>query len=119
MFMRLGDPERGTDPATGGGPRGGESRPPYGAIGGVRPAPCRLRGGPLPSPRAGSSSEDVLEPLDRRLTPDLPDRVRQRNLLRTHLHAVLRVATVRDAAGSHERVEPLGAVQLAGRVEVH
>src|SRR4029077_2083906 len=66
-----------------------------------------------------SPEEQVPEPLPRRLPPDLGDRVGQRNLLRTHLDAVLGVAAVGDAAGAHEDVQALVLVHRAGRMEVH
>src|SRR5262245_47407827 len=68
---------------------------------------------------ASSTREDVAQPAERRLPSDLADRVRQRNLLRANLDAVLRVAAVGDAAGSHEDCEPLVRVHRARRVEVH
>jgi hypothetical protein len=46
------------------------------------------------------------------------DRVDQRDLLRAHLDAVLRLAAVLDSALAHHRVEPLVRVHLAARVQV-
>ena len=46
------------------------------------------------------------------------DRVDQRDLLRAHLDAVLRLAAALDAAFAHDRVEPLVRVHLAARVQV-
>src|SRR5262245_4460412 len=70
-------------------------------------------------PRARRSArKQVAQPLERRLTPDLADRVGQRNLLRARLDAVLRVAAVRDAARLHERRESLVRAHLAGRIHV-
>src|SRR5262245_37876262 len=66
-----------------------------------------------------STREDVAQPLHRRLPSDLADRVRQRDLLRAHLDAVLRVAAVGDAAGFHQDREALLRVHRARRVEVH
>lgn len=55
----------------------------------------------------GSSKQLHSGPPDA-LAVDDGDGCRQRDILRTYLHAVLSVATVVDAAVAHHRVEPLG-----------
>src|SRR5690606_30284376 len=82
-------------------------------------APPRVSRWPAPR-RAGGllTLEELRHAVDRHRAADGGDALRERDVLRADLHAVLRVAAVAHAAGAHEGVEALTLEALAGLVGI-
>src|ERR1700674_201865 len=68
--------------------------------------------------KAPSLPQQVAERLSHDLATDFGNRRRQRNIFRTNLAAVLRVATFLDAAVAHERRQALALQGLPGGMRV-
>jgi len=86
-----------------------------------RDGACRVLDGASPVSTGGeqaSLAEQVAERLPHDLAADFGNRRGQRDVLRTNLDAVLRVAAFLDAAVAHERRQTLALQGLAGRMRV-
>src|ERR1700681_645209 len=68
--------------------------------------------------KARSLPQQVAERLFHDLATDFGNRRRQRNIFRTNLDAVLRVATFLDAAVAHERRQTLALQGLPGGMRI-
>lgn len=64
------------------------------------------------------SVEPALDPMNGRLPPRAGDRARERNILRADRNAVLCIAAILYASGSHQRLEPFTRFHLPRAVSI-